>query len=295
MTAMHEDLVDAVRSPVILIYMFIVLPITLAVAPLGDTVELDFHAYRLQHFDLQGTQYGSRGWRVMYEAAALDSKTLLRRCLVTLWRDLVNRDLSQTFDKTLGAALIIIPADLDALSGQDRQLFLEFERQLVSQAYDVAVYVAPSTPQLRETLVSLQTAQRHEQSSAFSALLHAVTANSFQITSDFQGSSVKLEQPLFNVVGKLSAFERSSDVSTIAIVAHYDSFGAAPALSFGADSNGSGVAALLELMRILHRFYQTAKTRAKYNLVFLLSSGGKLNYQGSRQWIEEFLEATQNI
>jgi hypothetical protein len=59
MTAMHEDLVDAVRSPVIFIYMFIVLPITLAVAPLGDTVELDFQAYRLQQFDLQGSQYGT--------------------------------------------------------------------------------------------------------------------------------------------------------------------------------------------------------------------------------------------
>jgi hypothetical protein len=153
----------------------------------------------------------------MYETAALDSKTLLRRCLVVLWRDLINRDLSQTFDKALGAALVVIPADLDALSGQDRQVrfrfllfawsyiiffqnFLELERQLVSQAFEVAVFVAPSTPELRETLTTLQTAQRLEQASAFAALLHAVTANSFQITSNFQGSTVKLEQPLFNVV-----------------------------------------------------------------------------------------------
>lgn len=70
----------------------------------------------------------------------------------------------------------------------------------MSQPYEVAVYLAPSTPTLRETLMTLQTTQRLEQSSAFAALIHAVTANSYQITSNFQGSSVKLEQPMFNVV-----------------------------------------------------------------------------------------------
>ncbi|MED6218811.1 hypothetical protein PIB30_030133 [Stylosanthes scabra] len=36
---------------------------------------------------------------------------------------------------------------------------------------------------------------------------------------------------------------------TIAIVASYDTFGAAPALSVGSDSNGSRVVALLEVAR----------------------------------------------
>lgn len=78
----------------------------------------------------------------MYEAAALDSKTLLRRCLVVLWRDLLNRDLSQTFDKALGAALIVIPADVDGLSGQDRQVRFDFIFCVLLHSDVLQLYVA---------------------------------------------------------------------------------------------------------------------------------------------------------
>ena len=39
----------------------------------------------------------------------------------------------------------------------------------------------------------------------------------------------------------------------IAIVAHFDSYGISPHLAKSANSNGSGVAALLELARILSK------------------------------------------
>lgn len=58
----------------------------------------------------------------------------------------------------------------------------------------------------------------------------------------------------------------------------------------GVDSNGSGVAALLELLAILSKFYSDSINRPKFNVVFVLSAVGKFNYQGSRQWIEDFQE-----
>ena len=56
-------------------------------------------------------------------------------------------------------------------------------------------------------------------------------------------------QSLVSVSGVLPGADRDSLHPTILVVAHYDSAGAAPSLSAGADSNGSGVAVLLELAR----------------------------------------------
>lgn len=61
-------------------------------------------------------------------------------------------------------------------------------------------------------------------------------------------------------------------------------------LSFGADSNGSGVSMLLELVRLFSHLYASSKSHAYYNIIFLLSGAGKLNYQGSKKWLEDQLD-----
>ncbi|MCD7467490.1 hypothetical protein HAX54_004949 [Datura stramonium] len=80
----------------------------------------------------------------------------------------------------------------------------------------------------------------------------------------------------------------SSQLPTIAIVASYDTFGAAPALSVGSDSNGSGVVALLEIARLFSVLYSNPKTRGRYNLLFGLTSGGPYNYNGTQKWLRSF-------
>lgn len=76
---------------------------------------------------------------------------------------------------------------------------------------------------------------------------------------------------------------------TIAVVASYDTFGAAPALAVGSDSNGSGVAMLSELARLFSRLYANPNTRGSYNLLFGLTSGGPYNYNVA----SEFWPATE--
>ena len=66
-------------------------------------------------------------------------------------------------------------------------------------------------------------------------------------------------------------------------------------LSFGGDSNGSGVVALLEIARLFSKLYMSSRSHAKYNLLFLLSGGGKFNYQGTKRWIEDQLDTAGNI
>jgi hypothetical protein len=66
-------------------------------------------------------------------------------------------------------------------------------------------------------------------------------------------------------------------------------------LSYGCDSNGSGVVALLELSRIFSKLYKRSKTIPPLNIVFLLTAQGKFNYHGLKKWIEEQSETNEIV
>lgn len=84
----------------------------------------------------------------------------------------------------------------------------------------------------------------------------------------------------------LLASADSSRTSTIAIVAHYDALSASPSLSFGVGDNGSGVVALLSLLRSLARLYTDSGSRSDYDVVFVLTSAGNFGYNGARRWLK---------
>lgn len=47
---------------------------------------------------------------------------------------------------------------------------------------------------------------------------------------------------------------------------------------------------MMELVRLFSVLYADPKTQGKYNIVFLLTGGGKFNYQGSKKWLEDQLD-----
>lgn len=60
----------------------------------------------------------------------------------------------------------------------------------------------------------------------------------------------------------------------------------APAICSGVGSNGSGTLALLALVKMFGKLYSNAATRPQYNIVFLLSGGGKLDSNGLKVWLK---------
>ena len=61
--------------------------------------------------------------------------------------------------------------------------------------------------------------------------------------------------------------------------------------------NGSGVIAVLELSRLFSNLYKNQNTKGNYNFVFVLTSGGRFNYQGTKNWMKKlplsFLESLE--
>lgn len=118
-----------------------------------------------------------------------------------------------------------------------------------------------------------------------------------RIRANSQGRLVVFEQPFeanwaglttrpHNVVAFLSGTE--AGYGTVVITAHYDSisedFEDGQALAPGANDNGSGVSALIELTRVL----STRNHRA--SIMFVAFAAEEVNRQGSRAFVREYLQ-----
>lgn len=118
-------------------------------------------------------------------------------------------------------------------------------------------------------------------------MLEGIVSNGYQLVASSGNPKMLTDQSLVSIQGYLAGKTEPETLPTIMIVAHYDASGAAPNLAFGADANGSGVSILMELARLFGQLYQTPETQPDYNMVFLLSAAGKINFLGSKRWLDE--------
>ncbi|KAK9754749.1 Peptidase family M28 [Popillia japonica] len=246
----------------------------------------------MQHFDLQGSAHGCRSASVNLEARSLLGWSTSRHCVVAKIQDLTI-DHFRNIKARAGALLVILPENFSELSSDDKQQLLVLEdAMLATQEIMIPVYFSLWTPELSSIVTEVtETVGDDKSKSATEAMINSIAANGYQIVVNPRSPNPKTDIKLSTLQGVLVGQSHDGKTQTIAIVAHYDSFGVAPDLSFGADSNGSGVAILLELVRLFSTLYSDSKTRGKYNIVFLLTGGGKLNYQGrSKKWLEDQLD-----
>lgn len=291
-------------------YLIIALPIFIIISPVNPVgAAHEFPSYRMQHFDLHGVAHGCRSAPVSLEARPLQSwgssaPSSQRHCLVAplasvssqLLRDALG--VSGTGIAPRAGALLLILPPKGSLTSEDKQKIMETEEALLwgHGAISIPVYFAYHSPQLVSIVEDISSSFLVDSRprSAAQALLNSVSANGYQVSVSSGQASPMTNVYVANIQGKLPGYGLEDKLPTIAIVAHYDSFGVAPELSFGADSNASGVALLLELARLFSHLYSQSRSHPHVNLLFLLSSAGKFNFQGSKRWLEDHLDASDS-
>ncbi|MCJ8737606.1 hypothetical protein PDJAM_G00025920 [Pangasius djambal] len=268
--------------------------VLILVSPLPAEAAHEFTVYRMQQYDLQGQNYGSRNAILNTEARTVEAEVLSRRCVMMRLADFSYEKYQKALRQSAGAVVIILPKNMSTMPQDIVQQFMELEPELMATETIVPVYFAVEDDELLSIYTQTQVSSASQgSSSAAEVLLHSATANGFQMVTSGAQSKAVSDWAITSLEGKLAG-AGGEDLPTIVLVAHYDSFGVAPWLAYGADSNGSGVAVLLELARLFSRLYSHKRTHAGYNLLFFLSGGGKFNYQGTKRWLEDNLDHTES-
>ncbi|CAH8307409.1 unnamed protein product [Eruca vesicaria subsp. sativa] len=254
-------------------------------------------AYRLIQYDISGVPFGSRFSSLNHHAASLSFQRgadLSRSVLILPLREL---DLGFLQDyisqkQSLGGLLILLPERFrpgnvgggDVISETEglRKLLAQVEKLLVHGNIPFPVYFAFEN---EETDAMLADVKKNDAL----GLQATATTGGYKLVISVSEPRKIPSPTITNIQGWLPGLRADGDsnqLPTIAIVASYDTFGAAPALSVGSDSNGSGVVALLEVARLFSTLYSNPKTRGRYNLLFALTSGGPYNYEGTQKWLK---------
>ncbi|XP_047443291.1 nicalin-1 isoform X1 [Mugil cephalus] len=282
------------KSSFPLTFIVFIPAVLILVAPLPAEAAHEFTVYRMQQYDLQGQPYGTRNAILNTEARTVEAEVLSRRCVVMRLADFSYDKYQKALRQSAGAVVIILPKNMSAMPQDIVQQFMELEPEMLATETIVPVYFAMEDDELLSIYTQTLTSSSSQGSlSAAEVLLHTATANGFQMVTSGAQSKAISDWAITSLEGRLAGVG-GEDLPTIVVVAHYDSFGVAPWLSYGADSNGSGVSMLLELARLFSKLYTYKRTHAAYNLLFFVSGGGKFNYQGTKRWLEDNLDHTDS-
>lgn len=258
--------------------------------------------YRLIQYDISGAPFGSRLANLNHHAGSLQfapGSDLSRTVLIIPLRELNISFVKEyiTQNQPLGGLLFLLP-QIFHIENRERAKsnhqtdgvellkndLAELEKLLIHSKIPYPVYFAFEDDDIEAVLADVKRNDATGQPAT-------ATTGGYKLVVSVPEPKKRASPTITNIQGWLSGFKTDGDANqlpTIAIVASYDTFGAAPALSVGSDSNGSGVVALLEIARLFSVLYSNPKTRGRYNLLFGLTSGGPYNYNGTHKWLRSF-------
>ncbi|OVA10041.1 Nicastrin [Macleaya cordata] len=289
-----KEVLESVYSVLALVFILV------ACVELCDAATV-VDVYRLIQYDLAGVPYGSRLASLNHHAGSFPfapGADLSRTVFVIHFRDLNVTSIQEyiTQGQPLGGLLLLLPQKFSPANSEDieeggqihgkdlREILTQLEQLLVHVNIPYPVYFAFEDDKIDAVLADIK------KNDAIGQPATATTGGYKFVVSTPEPKKLA-SATITNIQGWLPGLKADGDsnqLPTIAIVASYDTFGAAAALSVGSDSNGSGVVALLEIARLFSRLYSNPKTRGRYNLLFGLTSGGPYNYNGTLKWLRSF-------
>ncbi|XP_032519451.2 BOS complex subunit ncln [Danaus plexippus] len=273
-------------------YLLVVFPIFIIMSPVNPVAAShEFSVYRMQQYDLHNVPHGCRSSSFNLEGRSLSSWGTSRHCIVARLQDISVDQFVETRNKA-GALVLVLPKNVTLLTDEEKEHMTLLEMAMMQQEINIPVYFANWSPEFEDIIADLQHSFITDDKSgtALEAMFNTVSSNGYQIVVS-TSSPHKLESKPVTLHGKL--FGRAGNTQTIVIAAHYDANSLVPELSTGADSNASGVAALLELARIFSRLYSVSSDRGGPSILFVLTSTGhSLNYFSTKKWLEEQLDST---
>mmetsp|Transcript_36260 Transcript_36260/g.94307 ORF Transcript_36260/g.94307 Transcript_36260/m.94307 type:complete len:528 (-) Transcript_36260:389-1972(-) len=239
----------------------------------------NFFGHRLVQMELEEQVLGSKRAN-LYQEAVMYKRTTekqdLARSVAVLKAEELDEDVVNhlLFERRLAGVLIVLPQSFNATSGMVPEEAIasklsSLEELFYSRDSNAAVYFAVENEDMRGMLSDLDSSLRTD------SIFVSVAA----------GDPKKIPTvPMHNIHMMLGGSAGEADAKSIAVVAYYDSFSAAPSLPGSIDSNGSGASAVLELARLFARLYSSTTTRGNANLLFVLTAGGHQNFAGARQF-----------
>nr|XP_012223073.1 PREDICTED: LOW QUALITY PROTEIN: nicalin [Linepithema humile] len=277
-------------------YLLIVLPIFIIISPVNPVAAShEFPVYRMHQYDLHGVPHGCRNAPVSLEARSLTGWSTSRHCVVAKALD-ITPSVFQSIKSKAGALVIVLPEKINELTIEEEQHIMNLEEAMMYGSETmIPVYFALWHPNLQTILDDIADGfiTDEKAGTAAEAMYNSISASGYQVVVTTAQALPKTDVKVATLHGKLTGTGAEEKLPTIAIVTHYDSIGVVPELSFGADSNASGIAMLLEIARLFSALYSTGRSRPQYNIVFIATGAGKLNYQGSKKWLEDQLDGLE--
>ena len=248
-------------------------------------------AYRLIQYEINNTQFGSQYSSLNYIGCYYKSDCLRKISLVPLNEIKLLSEIDNILNSTANAILFIIPNQ----TNNEFNLFLnDFQIYLSNQTFYLPIYFTYENEAILSSLNSLKNEYNSNVKQEKKNFLDYLG-----LTQNFLYFSLKIKDPVLknnlileNFYGFLEAKSKTENINPIiAIVTHYDNFGIVNEFNNGINDNGSGIIAILELIRTLSKYYENFNSNSnnnneiKYDILFLMTSAGNLNFEGTNYFL----------